>query len=526
MKRMKHIIATMALASLFTACSSDWLDTAPTDSTGTATVFETTEMAKTAVNGLCKLMNTSYPYYANGALASQDFNGEGTIRMIYGNYMGNHFVFANRDGYAVLFKGTNYMSNVSSIYCYYPWWYYYMVIGNANTIIQYIDDASGAEAERQFIKAQALTFRAYCYTMLAQLYCNRWVDSNEGAADGVVLRVDTSTGELGLCTMLELYKQIYDDLDEAIQNYTLSGLSRSEDDVYSPDISVAYAVYARASLNRQDYETALSMASQARADYPLMDNEAYCSGFNTPTSEWIWGSYSSESESLGYYSYFSKIGYNSINSNYLTRAFCISRELFNQIPDTDIRRGLFLNGEGYTYNTTGSATTGRASTGSDLYNLAHELYPDMYSSHYVYAYMHFKFSSLDGIGQGCLNYIRSSEMVLIEAEANYFLGDEEAARNSLIALNKDSGRDESYTCTLTGDELLEEIKRYRALELWGEGFDWFDMKRWNDPIVRNTYANGSNFSNQTAFTTAVDENNRWTWSIPALETDYNDALSD
>lgn len=532
MNRIGHIIVCLAVTCSFIACSSGWLDTEPTDQTGTPTVFETTEMAKTAVNGLAKLMTIPFPYYVGDKLSSQDFNGEGAIKLIYGNWMGNHFVFTNRDAYAPLFKGTNYMGNVTSIYCYYPWWYYYMVIGNANTIVVNIDAATGPESEKQFIKAQALTFRSYCYMMLAQLYCNRWVDSNEGAASGVVLRLDTSTDEKGLCTMKELYKQIYDDLDEAIRCYTLSGLSRSKDDNYSPDLSVAYAVYARASLNRQDYATALSMASKAREGYPLMDNKAYCAGFNEPTSEWIWSSYSSESESIGYFSYFSKMGYNTINTNYKTRAFCINRELFNQFPKTDIRCSLFLDGDGdYIYNKTETASAGYAPANSglpaslDLYKKAYELHPEMPSDHYVFAYMQFKISSQDGVGRGHLNRFRSSEMLLIEAEANYFLNKPELAQKALIALNKDSGRDANYTCTLTGEELWEEIKRYRALELWGEGFDWFDMKRWNEPINRKTYPNGGNFTAQTAFITTVDENNRWTWSVPALETDYNGGIN-
>ena len=124
-----------------------------------------------------------------------------------------------------------------------------------------------------------------------------------------------------------------------------------------------------------------------------------------------------------------------------------------------------------------------------------------------------------------MNHFRSSEMLLIEAEANYFLNKPELAQKALIALNKDSGRDANYTCTLTGEELWEEIKRYRALELWGEEFDWFDMKRWNEPINRKTYPNGGNFTAQTAFITTVDENNRWTWSVPALETDYNGGIN-
>ena len=82
-------------------------------------------------------------------------------------------------------------------------------------------------------------------------------------------------------------------------------------------------------------------------------------------------------------------------------------------------------------------------------------------------------------------------MLLIEAEANYYLSsDPTAAQNSLVELNKNSGRDPQYTCTATGEDLLKEIKKYRRLELWGEGFSWYDCKRWGDPVVRNSFKEG------------------------------------
>jgi hypothetical protein len=113
-------------------------------------------------------------------------------------------------------------------------------------------------------------------------------------------------------------------------------------------------------------------------------------------------------------------------------------------------------------------------------------------------------------------------MYLIEAEAKYRQAKPDVEiQNVLIALTKTSGRDGSYTCTKTGVNLLNEIKLYRAIELWGEGFDWFDMKRWNDPINRKTYANGGNFITSLGVTITPDANNKWTWKLPLKETDFN-----
>lgn len=506
------LIAGVALTTV--ACSSDYLNTSPENETGSAKVFETTETAALAVNGIAKLTNLVFYYPSITDIKTSDFNGEGTIKMIYGNWMGNHFVCSNKDGFGVLFKGTNYMSNTTSIYCYYPWWYYYMMIGNANSIIVHIGEATGMESERQRIRAQALTFRAYAYTMLAQIYCKRWQDSDEGAADGVVLRLDESGESQKLCTLKALYKQIYDDLNEAVTLFAASGYQREAGQNYIPDIHMAYAVYARAALNRRDYQTAASMARSARDGFPLMDADTYIAGFNTPTSEWIWSSDNSGSESTAVYSFFSKIAYNSRVTE-AGKVKCISRELYDRIPKTDIRRQLFLDPAESGYDT----TTGEA--GEELKKRAREDQPEIYASMKVYAYMQFKFKATDNTGAGDINHFRSSEMFLIEAEAEYFLNHEDEARAALVALTRESGRDVAYRCDKSGVDLLEEIKFYRAVELWGEGFDWFDMKRWGDTIYRKNFTEGGNFSASTGFQTRPDENNNWCWMIPAFETDYN-----
>lgn len=507
MLKNKNILYILVGLALIGACSKDYLDTKPTSSTATPTIFETTQNAALAINGINVLMTTQL-------LGSQGFNGEGTIKMYYGNYPGNHF-YVNLPGWSSIINGL-YRENTSSKYVYYPWYYYYMIIGNANTIIANIDEAVGPQNEKDFIKAQALTFRAYSYFMLSQLYSVRWKDSNNGAADGVVLRIDESTGDIPLSTLGEVYSQVYTDLDDAISLFTSSGLSRENN--YDIDVNVAYAVYARAALTREDYPTAATMAVNARNGYPLMDNNEYKAGFYTPTSEWIWSSYGASDETLYYYSYFAYIAYNSNASAVRNYPKCISKELYDQIPDSDIRKDLFLNPEGYTYNT----STGLA--GSSLKSRAFELYPNLYSTAKPYAYMQFKIAAEDLPGVGNLNHFRSSEMYLIEAEAVY-QNDPTRAQNLLIALNKESGRDPFYTCDKTGEELFQEIKKYRAIELWGEGFDWFDHKRWKDPIERKEYSEGGNFLSVLAITIQPDEGNNWTWRIPLKETDFNDFSS-
>lgn len=511
MKRLKNIALLCSAILMFTSCASDWLDTKPTSAVGMSTAFESTDNAAMAINGLCKMMSSQY-------LSSQGFNGEGTIKMYYGNYPSSSF-FVNLPGSSDIIN-CRYMDNTSSAYDYYPWYYYYKLIANANAILHYIDEASGTDEDKDFIRAQAYTFRAYSFFMLSQIYGNRWIDSNGGSTDAIVLRTDMSDGDIPLSTLKETYEQIYADLDEAIRLYKSSGKDRPSDDNYSPNLNVAYATYARAALTRQNYEKAKEYAVLAREGYPLMNTADYKAGFHTPNSEWIWSCFGASEETLFYYSYFAYIAYNSSASAVRSYPKCISRELYNQIPETDIRRELFLDPKEDTYTT----STGNAGSNTALYKRAFAEHPDLNPNSKVYAYMQFKISAKDQPGVGNLNNFRSSEMYLIEAEAEYFLNNEPAAQTALNTLTRDTGRDPEYNCTKSGEELLTEIKKYRSIELWGEGFEWFDLKRWGDPIVRHTYEDGGNFITVLAITINPGDSNKWTWRVPLKETDYNHAI--
>jgi len=111
MKNNKYIKVLLAGMILVSSCKKDYLNTSPTDSVELSKVFETTKNAEVAVNGLAKMMTQQY-------LGSQGFNGEGTIKMYYGNYPGNNF-FVNLSGWADIINA-NYNQNLTSIYLYYP----------------------------------------------------------------------------------------------------------------------------------------------------------------------------------------------------------------------------------------------------------------------------------------------------------------------------------------------------------------------------------------------------------------------
>ena len=520
MKNIIRISLVIAALSLASSCAKDYMETAPESAESPATIFATTDNVKLAINGICRMMTTQY-------WSQQGLNGEGVIKTWYGNF-GNDLQRCRQTGWASLWNHT-YHENVNSSYLCYPWYYYYKIISNANTIIKNVDGAEGTEAERKFYKAQALVFRAHAYTMLMQLYAYRWQDSNNGSSNGVALRLSPDADpdpdvewDLALSTQSECYAQIYADCDEAIRLFNESGLDRGSSEFYKPNAKVAFAVKTRAALVREDWATVAACAPEARKGHALMSKNEYMdSGFNNPNSEWIWGVYDAEDQTIYYYAFYAYQGSNASSSMQRQYPLAISKELYDQIPATDARRKMWLEPtaeEAKELNKVGRST-------GKLYTRAFKEYGSkLYSTSFVFQYMQFKFQCSFYPGGGSFNIYRAAEMYLAEAEALCHLGGQDAKVQGLLnELNKNL--DPSYSCTKTGAELLTEVKLYRRVDLWGEGFDWYDYKRWNEPIVRKSSKEGGNFNDAFAVTIKPEDGNKWTWKIPKNETDYNKLIT-
>ncbi len=524
--------AILASATLLASCGSDYLETKPTASVSSTEAVATTDMAYKALNGIARCQTTQHYAF------SQGFAGENAIMRLYENLPSQNYNYNYyASGWAPIHNQT-FHNRTSTIYDGYAWYYYYQLIGQANRIIAHIDAATGSDEDKKFIKASALSFRAYSYEKLIHYYCYRWQDSNNGASQGVVLRLDESTGDAPFATLAETVAQIYKDCQEAITLFGESGIDRPASEVWIPNVNVAHAVYARAALFSQDYQTAVDQAKLAKQGYPLMSNDSYAAGFCEPTSEWIMGSYGDDSQNNFYWSYGTQgacNGYYATADGNPTGAGTIGHELISRIPNNDARKQNFLTEDKfpnldlskeskyyYTFGILGMMDDNIYEQADSIVK-AHQAkgLTTPYQAGFYYLDANLKFYVKAQPGVGYVPFIRSSEMVLIEAEANYFLGKTAEAQAALVELNATSGRNPEYTCTKTGEELLSEIQDYRCLELWGEGFEWSDFKRWNKAVVRKSFAEGGNAHQSVAITINPEDGNKWTWGVPLNETDYN-----
>lgn len=128
---------------------------------------------------------------------------------------------------------------------------------------------------------------------------------------------------------------------------------------------------------------------------------------------------------------------------------------------------------------------------------------------------------------------RLSEMYLIVAESAAAMGNTADANSALNTYMK--ARIRSYTDqNLTGNTLVQEIRKQRGLELVGEGFRLSDLRRWKQGFTRSTGAayDTEAYPTINGLLTAAglevvyaDDDYRYTWPIPSDEITSNPQMS-
>lgn len=582
-----------ALVGALGSCSSDYLDLAPETSISTNDITATVEAAQLAVNGICMAMQTQYQ-----STEWNQFNGEAYLNTIFNEAFGQDDLtgLGLRWWGTELTVGQTYWNVNTTVLNLAPWMYCYNLISQANQILAGIDQASGSEAQRAFVKAETLTLRAHAYTKLMQYFAPRWEDSNNGEFMCAVWRVDPGIEDAPLASMNQIFGLIYQDLNTAIDLYKegqAGGFDREKK--WQPNLSVAYGIFARAAMIIHDYPKAQEMAKNAQAGYTMMDNNTYLAGFCYDNNDLMW----TESEDPADIYYWSWGSHHSVNGSYTESwglgAGAIDYELYKSMDPNDIRRQCFLTpdkiaflqGVNRAWNP-GKVTEddfwcsslvnessncnlaagpyARKDAGEDgkwgLYNIAiryawyygENIFTGNFASmanegYWAYYKIEnngkvlltanssgtlvatpfgaqFKFWSQPPYGTSAYPFMRSTEMLLTEAEAAYWNGDITTVTTNLNKLNK--VRIPGYQLTATGEDLLEEIIKSRRLELWGEGFSWPDFKRWNRPIVRKAWVENDptsgNWMPDYAKETPADANKGWRIMIPRSEVERNKAV--
>ena len=336
-------------------------------------------------------------------------------------------------------------------------------------------------------------------------------------------------------TVKEVYDYIITELTEAIPQ--LGGLQRSSKAYINEN--VAYGLRARANLALGNYAEAAADAAKAAEGFtPASIAEVSVPTFcSLAEHNWIWGinvfddlirNYGYRT-SVSWLCAFTGDGYGPATDNVPV----INVLLYNKIPETDVRKGWWLDGNKHSPNWANLTWSDPAdpsikATGDEIAD-----FETSDGGKVAFApYTNIKFALKSGVGNSLNNndwpLMRVEEMILIQAEGLAKSGNEAQARQILENFVK-TYRDPQYSSTAGGRSLADEIWFQRRVELWGEGFFMSDAKRLSKPVVRihnaDSKTNGSNVPAAFQFNISPD-NAYLNMRFPTTEMNNNRGIVD
>lgn len=486
--RIITILSTILLVFSFTACSDDFLNTVPTESVDATSAYATTKNASAAINGIYRSLVVRY-------LGSQGHFGHPAVMLIM-DHLGEDLIqgAASASWHVAETRWVAHRTdNTAGVRL--PYEMYYRVIANTNVAIENIPNSVGTQAQKDQILGEALGLRAWSYFNLIQLYGKRYnAAAKPNSTPGVPLVLKPTVEGLPRATVEEVYTQINKDLVDASK---ILGTTRTYKSHINLD--VIKGIQARVALTQQNWEAAAKFANEARKSYPIMNEATYQDGFsNISNSEWMWGFDHLEDQSEFFGAFHSYVSCNYNSTVIRTYPKVINSKLYDQIPTSDVRSKMWI----------------KAPTAANAVTPPGGIRPP-------YLNQKFKLPGTPSTStMGDIPYMRSSEMVLIEAEALARQGKDADAAKVLqeLVVKRDAS---AVLSTNTGEKLIDQIMFNRRVELWGEGFRFLDLKRTNSPLNRN----GANHI--AAITTIYDvpaDDKMWEWLIPRAELDANKAV--
>ena len=490
MKKILFSLCTLAMM-LVSACN---LDLRPTSSISTDEALRSMDDAQKLRRDLYITMRNSLtsgaPVYLMELMADS-FHGSIT----YGNRNGEYYKWEMRSTFG----------NVESL-----WESAYYLVMLANFLEDGIpalqEQATAAEkAQYDVILGECAFSKAYAMFILTELFCKNY-SSNASSDYGVMLSDKTfatpseQATYVGRSSLAETYEYIERNLSKAEQ--LLGSVTGAEGSIYLT-VDAVKAMEARVALTKGDYAKAAGLAA-ALADsgrYPLLASQDEFNALWTNDSgkeciTQFWASILStpSTDDYGYIQYTGGL----YAPNYIPEKWIVDAYDKNDLRfttwfrKTQVNLGNFSGTVYLCFKFPGNPEL-MASTGSSTY--IQKIKP-----------------------------FRIAEQYLIAAEGYAQAGQAEQActyLNRLRASRIPGYADRHYA----GDELMAQIKLERARELYGEGFRFKDLKRWNQGFARSE-AQDKNLvidagSTYTELMQRDASDPFFVWPIPQAEIDSN-----
>ncbi len=526
-----YLVPAMALLFCNTSCDLDEVPEGGTITAGQKDEIQSIDPAKlnADVIGLSSALikyNAIGDWY--GRVAHFDFGFASTCMMLDASGMD---MPSENSGYNWYRDGLLMTDRTETgVNTYFFWNQLYSEIKMANDILKVAKADSDDEILNRY-RGQALGFRAWSYLNLVQIY--QFTYKGHESAAAVPILTETMTPEEAAnnprATVQAVYDFIMKDLNEAI-----SLLTTERNDKDQININVAYGLRARANLLMQNWKAAADDADKAMTGYsPYTREQVSVPTFNSSSSSsWIWANIVTENNDivqsglLNFSSHMCSFTGNGYAPGYAGRY--INSKLYDRISETDVRKGwwamgdpVFEEGEFVGYDFTQKTPhvdwSWKINYQGNNYNIAEW-------AGWQAPYLNVKFGAYQNVYNNPTNacdfpLMRVEEMILIKAEGLAMSGD--ASAKSVLENFVKTYRDPSYVCTASTPEALQdEIWYQRRVELWGEGFSFFDMMRLKKPLDRT----GANFPEVCAFNLPA-ESPIFLWLIPEDEINNNKGIS-
>ena len=507
----KYFFLAVAACLSLTACES-MMDLHPEGATKTDALKQDAynKIPANAAAEINAIYAQMIALYAGGTTGHNDFGVASCMMLLESE--GQDWIGPNT-GYNWFAYSDFYARNYNATVNLLMWNTYYKTIAACNMVCASTDPET-TNPDLMANLGQARAVRAYCYSILAQLY--QFTYNAENASKPCVPIVHESlTAEQQAANPRASLQEVYDfimaDLNYAIP--ALEGWARA--DKAAADQAVAYGLRARVNMLLGNYADAAEDAKMAiqvsgAQPYTLADvsKPTFCHAEHNSV---IWANMIVESNDVvqtgiinwpSHMSSLYKDGYTGVGT-YRE----ISSDLYSKISPTDVRKGWWLN----------------ENLESPL--LDHPAYAGWKGNGVPYANVKFGVPDDDMnnlVADADWTLMRYEEMLLIQAEG-LARSNQEAAAKALLEGWVKANRDANYTCKASDEAgLVEEIWMQRRIELWGEGFAWFDLNRLEKPIIRTTSSNWPE-----AWIVDVDAHHDCRiWTLPDREIQNNDGIDE
>lgn len=530
----RYFVALLGSAMLLTTSCSD-LDTNPSGSTMSdgqlnEVLAQDPSKLKSEVSGMYANMigyGAITQWYGTGQPRHYDFGYASTMMMMDASGQDEPSQVSGYNWYNKPLRFVDRTANSETTY--FIWNQCYKNIKVANDVLKSVDLENLSDVAKSYV-GQAYAMRAFEYFTLIQIYQFSY-KGHEDAAGVPIVTEKTAEAEANnnpRAAVKDVYKQIMDDLNTAIDYLTDSRSAKSE-----INRQVAYGLRARVNLVMQNWSDAAADAKKAAEGYtPLSKDAAAAPGFNdVSASNWIWGNIVDESNDivqsgiLNFPSMMCSFTGNGYSPTYACRM--INSKLWKEIPSTDVRKGWWIDenlnspivNPKYVVHQEYEDEDGNVVKYLAVYNQTGDEVADITEPYTNVKFGAYKNQYGNELNACDIPLMRVEEMILIQAEATAMGGNVEEGKRILENFVR-TYRDPSYTCNATTAEGVQDAVWFqRRVELWGEGFSFTDLLRLKKPLDRT----GANYEVSVRFNLPA-ESPIFLYLIPEDEENHNEAL--